>query len=222
MELNEIWEQRIKDSGADFVDFVDISMLSGDSTEGYSCAVLFGKALSKEYICALRAGLEPKYKEVNNVERKMDTLAVKLADQLEKEGYKSTAKLKSGRLPHKTVALRAGLGFIGKNNLLVTTRYGCALMLGKVLTAAPFITMSEMPKAPQCGDCGICVNICPTKALLGKTWSVTTTRDEIITRKLCTLCLKCMIWCPYTAEYVNEHKTDMYPVKETDAVPQCK
>jgi epoxyqueuosine reductase len=203
MELNEIWEQRIKASGADFVYFVDISMFPAEIIEDYSCAVLFGKALSKEYISTLRAGQEPKRKEVLNVENKMDALAVKFAGQLEAEGYKSIGKLKVGRLPHKTVAIRSGLGFIGKNNLLVTTKYGCALMLGKILTTAPFVTMSEMPEEPQCGNCNICVNVCPTKALLGKTWSVTTTRDEILTRKLCTLCLKCMVWCPYTAEYIK-------------------
>lgn len=203
IEINEIWEQRIKDNGADFVYFVDITMLPEDIIEGYSCAVLFGKTLSKEYISTLKAGQEPKRKEVFNTEHKMDALAVKLADWLDSEGYKSIAKLKAGRLPHKTIALRAGLGFIGKNNLLVTEQYGCALMLGKVLTTAPFITMSKIPKEPQCGECNICVNVCPTKALQGKTWSVTTTRDEIMTRKLCTLCLKCMVWCPYTAEYLK-------------------
>lgn len=203
MELNVLWEQRIKDSGADFVYFVDVSALPADIIEGYTCAVLFGKTLSREYISTLRAGQVPKRKEVFNTEHKMDALAVKLADRLETEGYKSIAKLKSGRLPHKTVALRAGLGFIGKNNLLVTNQYGCALILGKVLTTAPFVTMSDMPKEPQCGDCNICVEVCPTKALLGKTWSVTTTRDEIMVRKLCTLCLKCMVSCPYTAEYTK-------------------
>lgn len=203
MNLNDMWEQRIKDCGADFVYFVDVSMLPVDVIDGYTCAVLFGKALSREYISTLRAGQEPKRKEVFNVEQRMDALAVKLAGLLETEGYKSIGKLKTGRLPHKTVALRAGLGFIGKNNLLVTPQYGCALMLGKVLTTAPFTTMSVIPLEPQCGDCSICVNVCPSKALLGTTWSVTTTRDEIITRKLCTLCLKCMIWCPYTMEYIK-------------------
>jgi len=48
--LNEIWERRIKDSGADFVYFVDVSMFPADITDGCTCAVLFGKALSKEYI----------------------------------------------------------------------------------------------------------------------------------------------------------------------------
>ena len=207
MELNEMWEQRIKDCGADFVYYVDISTLPADMIEGYTCAILFGKTLSREYISTLRAGQEPKRKEVFNTEHKMDALAVKLADLLETEGYKSIAKLKSGRLPHKTVALRSGIGFIGKNNLLVTNQYGCALMLGKVLTTAPFITISEIPKEPQCGDCNICVNVCPTKALLDKTWSETTSRDEIMNRKLCTLCLKCMVWCPYTMEYIKNRNT---------------
>ena len=204
MVLNRTWEQRIKASGADFVYFVDITMLPEDVIEDYTCAVLFGKALSKDYISAVRNGQAPKTKEVINVERRMDTLAEKMAKMLEAEGFKSIAKLKTGRLPHKTVALRAGLGFIGKNNLLVTDRYGCAVMLGKVLTTAPFLTTSEVPKEPQCGDCSICVDVRPTKALHGTTWSISTTRDEIITRKLCTLCVKCMAWCPYTSGYINE------------------
>jgi epoxyqueuosine reductase QueG len=199
--LNETWEQHIKGKGADFVYFIDTSALPVDSIEGYSSVVLFGKALSKEYINALRDEEKPKTKEVINTERKMDNLAIKVADLLEAEGYNSIAKLKFGHLPHKTVALNAGLGFIGKNNLLVTEQYGCAVMFGKVLTTAPFITMSKEPIQPKCGDCSICVNVCPTKTLRGTTWSITTKRDDMMIRKLCTLCLKCMIWCPYTEKY---------------------
>jgi len=202
--LNEVWTQRLKSNGADFVYFVDISGLAVDEISEYHCAVLFGKAISKDYIRALRADEKPRTKEVINTERKIETLAVTLAEQLEAEGHKSTAKLKFGALPHKTVALRAGLGFIGKNNLLVTELYGCALMLGRVLTAAPFLTTSTMPEEPRCGDCTICVDTCPSKALLGTTWSVTTTRDEIMVRKSCVLCHKCMIWCPYTERYASE------------------
>jgi epoxyqueuosine reductase QueG len=203
LELNELWERRIKDSGADFVCFVDASVLPPDIATGYACAILFGKALSREYIKALRDGQKTKTKEAVNTERKMDALAVKIADRLDSEGHKSIGKLKTGLLPHKTVALRAGLGFIGKNNLLITNQYGCALMLGKVLTTAPFATAGTPIKEPQCGDCDICVDVCATKALLGKTWSVTTAREEIITRTLCTLCLQCMVRCPYTEEYAK-------------------
>ncbi len=204
MELNETWEQYLKDNGAEFVYFVDASALPGEAASEYACAVLFGKALSREYLNDLRADRKPKRNEMASAERKMDALADKLAERLEAEGYKSASKMKIVRLPHKTVALRAGLGFIGKNNLLVNEQVGCALILGKVLTTAPFKTMITAPMAPQCGDCSACVDACPTNALHGKTWSVTTSREEILDRKLCTLCLKCMAWCPYTERYADQ------------------
>ncbi len=205
MELNQIWEQRIREKGTDFVHFVDASVLPAEAVSGYTCAVLFGKALSKEYLSDMRAEREPKSREFGNTERKMDALAVKLAGWLEAEGYKSAAKFKFGTLPHKTVALRAGLGFIGKNNLLVNGVHGCALVLGKVLTDAPFVTMSTPVQEPQCGECRACADACPTGALPGTPWSIGTTRDQILTRKLCTMCLKCMVHCPYTERYAVTH-----------------
>ena len=111
-ELNRIWEQRIKDAGADFVCFVDMSTFPAEIVSEYPRAVLFGKALSKEYIRTLKAGQEPKRKEVLNTERKMDALSVKFAEQLTEQGYPSVGKLKTGLLPHKSVALRAGLGLL--------------------------------------------------------------------------------------------------------------
>jgi len=201
--LNEIWEQHIKNKGVDFVYFIDVSALPADAVEGYSCVVLFGKALSKDYINALRANEKPKTKEVLNTERKMDSLAVKIADELETEGYSSITKLKFGRLPHKTVALNAGLGFIGKNNLLVTEQYGCAVLFGKVLTTAPFKTISKVPAEPQCGDCNICVDVCQPNALRGTTWSVTKKREDMMVRKHCNLCLMCLLCCPYTVRYAT-------------------
>ena len=202
--LNREWEKRALDGGADFVRFVDLAGLSPDVTAGYRRALLFGKALSKAYIAAVAADLPPKTKEVLNVERKMDTLADQLAEALNAAGYESVAKLKTGRFPHKTAALRAGLGFIGKNNLLVTERYGCAVMLGKVLTNAPFSAVSQEPATPSCGDCRVCVDHCPTGALLGTAWTLRTTRDEILTRKRCTLCVRCMACCPYTRRYAGD------------------
>jgi epoxyqueuosine reductase QueG len=206
MQLNKIWKQYLKDNGVDFVYFIDTSAFPTDVVNGYTCVVLFGKALSKDYINTLKADKKPKQQEFANTERKMDALAEKLVNLLETEGYKSISKLKFARLPHKTVALRAGLGFIGKNNLLINDQYGCALVLGKVLTTTPFVTIKGVsPKKPKCAKCKICVDVCPTKALYGKTWSITTSRDEIMVRKLCCCCLKCMIWCPYTVKYAKAY-----------------
>jgi epoxyqueuosine reductase QueG len=97
----------------------------------------------------------------------------------------------------------AGFGFIGKNTLLVTEDYGCAVVLGKVLTTAPFTTGNAQPGEPQCGDCSVCADVCPTKALSGKLWSLGTSRDEMLKRKLCAPCLLCMVNCPYTVRYME-------------------
>jgi len=203
LSLNAKWESYLLNNGADFACFVDTADLPGDAVAGYTCVVFFGKAISKEYIRALMSGETPKTKEVINTERKMDKLAVKTAMLLEADGYKSQTKLKFGQLPHKTVALRAGLGFIGKNNLLVTEQYGCAVLFGKVLTTAPFITKSKPTMPPQCGACTVCVDVCAANTLLGKTWDISAKREDMMVRKNCTLCQKCMIWCPYTVEYAK-------------------
>ena len=202
-ELNKKWENFLKSNGVDLVFFVDTASLPQSAVEDYTCAVFFGKALSKEYIISLRAGEKPKPHEVHTIEGKMNRLEKKLTSHLEAEGYKAISKFKFPLLPHKTVALRAGIGFIGKNNLLVSEQYGCALMFGKVLTKAPFATTSEIPKEPQCGDCNICVDVCTSKSLRGKIWDNTTTRDEMMVRNLCNVCAKCMIWCPYTEKYIK-------------------
>ncbi len=106
MSLNLQWEQRITDGGADFVHFVDLSILPSEMFEGYPCAVLFGKALSREYVSAIQAGLEPKHKEVNNTERKMDTLAVKVAAGWRRMGTKVLPG--SNRGSCRTRRLRSG------------------------------------------------------------------------------------------------------------------
>lgn len=63
----------------------------------------------------------------------------------------------------RAVAQRAGLGFFGKSNLLITREYGTWVFLGEVLT-----TLSIAPDAPwtgTCGECTRCLDACPTGAL---------------------------------------------------------
>jgi len=144
-ELNDLWARRIKDGGADFVCFVDVSMFPEKLTGGCGCAVLFGKALPKEYIRALAEGLQPEENALHNLKRKMDALSRKTAAALEAEGYRSIAAARSGMLPHKSAAVRAGLGFIGKNTLLVTPDYGSRSASGKS-SPPPRLPRSALPR----------------------------------------------------------------------------
>jgi epoxyqueuosine reductase len=68
-----------------------------------------------------------------------------------------------GHLSHKHVARAAGLGWIGRNNLLVTERYGARVRLLTVLTDLP-LTVDE-PLDRDCLDCRDCVQVCPAGAI---------------------------------------------------------
>ena len=84
-----------------------MSMLPTEMTEGYPCAVLFGKALSRECIRSLRAGLALKHQVMNNAELKMDALAVKVTGWLEVDGYQGVGKHKATNC--RTSQSRCGL-----------------------------------------------------------------------------------------------------------------
>lgn len=71
----------------------------------------------------------------------------------------------TGELIDVAVAQRAGLGFIGKNGLLITEEFGSYVYLGEIITNIPFTP--DKPKENQCGTCTKCVDYCPTSALLG-------------------------------------------------------
>jgi epoxyqueuosine reductase len=60
-------------------------------------------------------------------------------------------------------AARAGVGFYGKNTLLITRRHGSWVVLGTLVTDAAIET--SPPLALDCGSCTQCIDACPTGAL---------------------------------------------------------
>lgn len=71
----------------------------------------------------------------------------------------------TGELIDVAAAQRAGLGFIGKNGLLITKEFGSFVYLGEIITDIEF--EPDTPMENGCGDCVRCLTACPTKALLG-------------------------------------------------------
>ena len=65
----------------------------------------------------------------------------------------------------RALAVRAGLGWFGKNNCLLTLGHGSWVLLAEVLTSAEL--EPDPPSIGDCGDCRVCLEACPTGALAG-------------------------------------------------------
>jgi epoxyqueuosine reductase len=63
----------------------------------------------------------------------------------------------------REAAARAGVGFYGKNTMLITRRHGSWVVLGTLVTEAEIETSSRLPL--DCGSCTLCIEACPTGAL---------------------------------------------------------
>ena len=83
----------------------------------------------------------------------------------QEEAWRFAPQVDTGELVDVAVAKRAGLGFIGRNGLLITEEYGSFVYLGEIVTNIVF--EPDEPGVFGCGDCTRCVTACPTKALLG-------------------------------------------------------
>jgi epoxyqueuosine reductase len=60
-------------------------------------------------------------------------------------------------------AARAGIGFYGKNTMLITRRHGSWVVLGTVVTDV--VIEPSPPLGLDCGECRLCIDACPTDAL---------------------------------------------------------
>ena len=127
----------------------------------------------------------------------LDNIAFRLARKIEEYGYLAMPIAASqsqgkdnpyrGVVPHKTVAVQSGLGFVGKSGLFLSEKYGSKVRLATVLTNLP--VQSELPVIENgCGTCTLCAKACPAGAIYGEL--PTTNSERNISPEKCSRYMK--------------------------------
>ena len=105
----------------------------------------------------------------------LDQIAFKISNFIQSKGYNALPipvsqiidwKKQKGHLSHKKIGHLAGLGFIGRNNLLVNPEFGSRFRLVTILTDMPLD--ADKPLDLDCGSCKSCIESCPAGAIKEK------------------------------------------------------
>ncbi len=87
-------------------------------------------------------------------------------------------------LARKAAAMRAGLGWLGKNDRVVHRVYGSQTISCRIYIGADFPVNTHI-RRNNCGDCRACIEACPVSCLKNKKWSTKVPRKEIIDESAC-------------------------------------
>ncbi len=168
-----------RDEGIDLFGVADITRIKNEfkispkTLQDLDKAVCLGVMLSGSILSEIEE-LPTKlyfhhYKIVNSF---LDHVALKLCNIIQKKGFSALAipatqiidwEKNTAHLSHRRLGALAGLGWIGRNNLLVNEKLGSQFRLVSILTNMP-LKIDKLSKK-DCGDCRLCVKICPSGAI---------------------------------------------------------
>lgn len=136
-------------------------------------AVSFGLVLTKGILSTVKDGPNPLYlHHYRQLNYKLDMTGYLLSREIENRGYGSLPlaasqvidwKNHKAHVSHKHLGEMAGVGWMGRNNLLVHPQYGAHVRYNTVLTDMPL--EAGVPLDRGCGTCRACVNACPGGAI---------------------------------------------------------
>ncbi len=223
-------KEELQRLGADLVGIGDITMLPVEVRSNMTYGIAIAVAIDSEVIKGIEYGPTMEYRlTYDELNEKLDEIVTLGAEYIRRLGYEAIPQTISevskteteynSVLPHKTVATRAGIGWIGKNAMLVTKEFGSAVRISAILTNASLQADHPINES-RCKDCMRCKEACPGEAITGLNWNIASNRETFFDAVKCkrvarritkerlniekTLCGKCVLVCPFTQTYLKK------------------
>jgi epoxyqueuosine reductase QueG len=191
--INNILKEHLLPAKNYIFGFADLTGLLQNKFIGFNYGISIGRKLDYKIVDKVNNGPTPEYySHYRQINKDLSLLTKKISDDLNKNDIEtlkidptvSTSELDSvyfntlrTDLSHKMVATRAGLGWIGKTDLFISREFGPRLRLVSILLKTPVKPKLKPVDMSRCGNCSICVDICPAKAANGKLWDITVDRE---------------------------------------------
>jgi epoxyqueuosine reductase QueG len=141
--------------------------------KGLDRAVCLGARLSSSILGEIEGAPTRLYfHHYRTVNAFLDQAALKVCNYIQARGYKALPvpasvildwENQKGHLSHRQIGALAGLGWVGRSNLLVNPKIGAQFRLATILTDMPL--KADKPIKDGCGTCQLCVQACPAGAI---------------------------------------------------------
>jgi epoxyqueuosine reductase len=174
--------------------FADLRGLLAPKFHDFGYGISIGLRLDNDIIEKISDGPTPEYyNHYRNANSELLRLTTAIVADLENNGIRSLAvsptistkdlesayrKTLRTDISHKMIATRAGLGWIGKTDLLISRRFGPRLRLASILLKDDPGNISDPVNRSRCGNCRACIDACPADAGNGLKWDISVDRDE--------------------------------------------
>jgi len=131
------------------IDYLHKDYKGKELLENKNKAFISGYALGRDYHKVMKKKLQ----------KLVDFIKIKVSSE-------ARVFVDSAPVLEKALAEKSGLGWIGKNTLLLNKQRGSFFFLGEIYTNLN-LPVDKAEENNHCGSCSACIDICPTKAIVG-------------------------------------------------------
>lgn len=161
------------------------------------------------------------------IRKRLQKLATRIKEEAGPFGYR--AFVDSAPVLERALAEKSGMGWIGKNTMLINKKAGSWFFLGELFTDLPLPV--DAPDTDHCGTCSACLDMCPTKAFVAPNQLDATRCISYLTIELRSPiplefrkpignrifgCDDCQLVCPWNKFSKNSDEKDFTPRHSLD------